>query len=68
MEVNRKTVREFKTSKNPNAKKRKDEVMNLTILMQDGKNVVNLYKEHDEALYVMVVFLVIRRKTADLVA
>lgn len=64
LEANHKLIREFKTNKNPNAKKRKDEPMNITILLQEGKNQISLVKEMDDFAYVLGIFLV-EKKTPE---
>ena len=60
--VNHKVAMKFETSGNPNARKRKDEPLNLTTLMNSGVNTIAMVIANDQNTYYMNL-VVIRKKT-----
>ncbi|CAG9320164.1 unnamed protein product [Blepharisma stoltei] len=64
LSINGKNAMEFTVSKNPNAKQRKDEILNISVLLANGKNTVGLLKYNDLDTYAAAVLL-IKQKSED---
>jgi MIZ/SP-RING zinc finger len=66
--VNGKIAMRFETSSNPNAKKRKDELLNITTILTPGKNEIGIYQINDPNVYAVGLFLVSRKSEIALIS
>ena len=59
--INSKIAMKFETSSNPNARKRKDEPLNITTILNPGKNSIEVIQLNDSNLYALSVFLIYKK-------
>ena len=58
LKFNEQLIHEFKVPDNQNAKKRKDEPLNITMLVRTGTNSIEVMQHADSNSYCAVIFLV----------
>ena len=67
LQFNDQLIQEYKQPENPNAKKRKDEPMNITTLVRTGNNSIEVIQHGDQSTYSAMVFLVKYKDTKSII-
>ena len=65
--VNEKIAMRFETSNNPNAKKRRDEPLNITTILHPGKNTICIHQYNDPNIYCVALYLIYRKSEERLI-
>ena len=65
--INGKIAMKFTIPDNPNAKKRKDEPLNITTIVKPGENTIGISVMNDKQAYAVVVFLIFKKTEQALI-